>query len=229
MLAPLGTVLQQNPDFHEIGYLLMHRAIIKDIRDMAQAANRFESLSREDSVRLNNWFKFYWDMLEMHHTEEDERFFPFIFERVPSIVKDFDRLSEDHTKFNSLVEQIGGTLQHLQELNQGQERSTLTRQIINLLATFRDMLEDHLEREEGLVIPALAKNFTAVEQQGLGNATMQNMPLEHLSSLVPWVLSSLDADTEGEAIKILPPEIQHLYYSAWKEEYQKFSAVLKVA
>lgn len=229
MLAPLETVLQQNPDFHEIGYLLMHRAIVKDIRDMAQAANRFASLSREDSVRLYNWFKFYWDMLEMHHTEEDERFFPFIFKRVPNIIKDFDRLSQDHTKFDSLVELIGETLQQLQGLNQGQERSNLTRQIINLLASFRDMLEDHLEREEGLVVPALAKNFTASEQQALGNATIQNLPFEHLSSLVPWVMSSLDAAAEGEALKMLPPEIQHLYYASWKDEYRKFSAVLKVA
>jgi hypothetical protein len=58
------------------GYLYMHRAIRADISNLLSTSARIGNLSAEEARRLQNWFNFYWEMLEGHHKEEDSDFFP---------------------------------------------------------------------------------------------------------------------------------------------------------
>jgi hemerythrin-like domain-containing protein len=208
-------------------YIYMHRAIRNDIANLAATSRRFSRIGREDATKLQKWFAFFWDMVEVHHTTEDDQFFPAILERVPAIENEAAVLTQDHEELHALVEEIGATLGRLQQQEQDAEREKSTRHLTYLTDRFEKEMSDHLSREEEAVIPTLVRYFSPEEQLAMEKG-FKHPPLKHMALLVPWIASALTAEEEAVALKSLPLPMRVLYKLSWKKKYEKFTAVFRV-
>jgi zinc finger-like protein len=226
-MQSLAEIKTTNNNFIMDGYILIHRAMNQDVANLAQVARRLTALTREEINQLNHWFSFEWEMIEKHHLEEDEHLFPDVGERAS--LQGLEVLTADHHELDNLVGEIGDNFKQLRTADFGPAYGDLCFRQSQLIGSFSTKLTAHLEREEAVIIPAIALNFEAAEQQILEAGARKRMPTKHLSKLVPWVLSSLSPQEEKEALKELPLPFRLLYRYNWKKRYQEFASVIKIA
>jgi hemerythrin-like domain-containing protein len=207
------------------GYIYMHRAIRNDIANLSAASRRINQLNPQDAAKLHKWFTFFWEMVEVHHTGEDDEVFPTIMQRVPDTKNQMEVLTENHDELDELVEEIGVTLQNLGQDTASREESR--RHLVYLTSRFEKEMNEHLDREEQVVIPALARHFSAAEQIAI-EKNLKQPPLKRMALLVPWVFSALSEEEQAKGIKMLPLPMRWLYRLSWKKKYAKFTEVLKI-
>lgn len=208
------------------GYIYMHRAIRNDIRQLAAASQRITPAHPEDAAKLEKWFAFFWEVVEVHHTGEDNEFFPTLLQRVPEAGNEMDVLTENHEELHGLVEEIGITLKQLQNLQEAAAWNKNCQHLVYLASRFEREMSDHLDREEQVVIPAVARYFSTEEQLAF-EKNLKHPPLKLLSLLVPWVFSGLSEEEQAKGIKTLPLPMRIMYKLSWKKKYEKFTAVFR--
>lgn len=209
------------------GYLYVHRAMRADIANLEAASTRLTSMSKEDAAKLQKWFQFFWEMVEVHHVEEDNNFFPDITNRDKSFAPQMQMLSADHQNLHSLVELVAKLLNRIQNTADAQEREIVARQLNQLLKNFRETLNDHLAREENVVIASIADHFSLKEQKAMEQKTMKSMPRKHMALLVPWVASTMSPEEGAVALKVVPLPLRIMYNLSWKKKYEKFTSVFR--
>jgi hemerythrin-like domain-containing protein len=209
------------------GYLYIHKAMRSDLAKLEATSKRFASLSNEDAGKIQKWFRFFWDMVEVHHVEEDKNFFPDITRRVPTFARDMDILTKDHVDLHHKVDEIGNLLNKFQTIKNPTERTAANLKLGELISQFRASLNDHLDREEAVTVPTIAENFSLKEQKAMGDKAMRSMPTKHLALVIPWVGSGLPPEEVGPAMKTLPLPLRIMYKISWKKKYEKFTEVFK--
>lgn len=209
------------------GYLYVHRAMRSDISNLEATSRRLARLSEEDSVRLQRWFRFFWDMVEVHHQEEDNQFFPTLARRDPGFIEKMDHLTAEHQALHQMVDEIGNSLAQLQTVKDEAERNALSHHFSQLVNRFQASLNDHLAKEELLVIATVVEHFSLKEQKEMEDKTMKSMPRKHIALLVPWVGSTMSAEESAIALKTLPLPIRIMNNLSWKKKYEKFTAVFR--
>ena len=112
--------------FVEEVHVMFRQGFLGVVRD-------YEATKRVDVGRFRQWLR----NLEGHHRGEDEMFFPAMWQQTPEVRPYFTHLSLDH--------------QHLHPL----ERKVLESGDAEALKEFVNFLEDHLNREEMVVVPLL--------------------------------------------------------------------------
>jgi hemerythrin-like domain-containing protein len=209
------------------GYLYVHRAMQADIANLEATSTRLTRMSKEDAAKLSKWFEFFWDMVEVHHVEEDNNFFPDITRRDPAFAPQMHMLSADHQHLHSMVDLVAKLLNRIQNSTDAEEREITGRQLTQLLKNFKESLNDHLAREENVVIASIADHFSLKEQKEMEQKTMKSMPRKHMALLVPWVASSMSAEEAAVAIKVIPLPLRIMYNLSWKKKYEKFTSVFR--
>lgn len=209
------------------GYLYIHKAMRSDLAKLEAASKRFASLSDEEAGKIQKWFRFFWDMVEVHHVEEDKEFFPDITRRVAFFAQDMEVLTKDHVDLHHKVDEIGNLLDKFQGIKNPTERAAASHKLGELISQFRASLNDHLDREEAVTVPTIAENFSLKEQKAMGDKAMRSIPAKHLALVVPWVGSGLAPEEVGPALKTLPLPLRIMYNLSWKKKYEKFTEVFK--
>ena len=110
----------------------------------AAKARAADTVLPEKAAKLFQKFRTCVSQLEHHHQAEDQIFFPQFRRQNPSSAPEFDVLESDHKQLHPLETVV-------------MDANASMTDRLDALVEFVDFLEDHLRREEMLLVPMLSK------------------------------------------------------------------------
>jgi hypothetical protein len=202
---------------HSRMLLAMHTAMRADGRRLVRATR---SLADQKSASaLGQAWALIVTLIHDHHWTEDDVMYPFLTERVPSFEAEAIALEEDHVELDAAMARVSARLRLLGNLTAG----TLWRETHVQLAVdaqrFDDVLIDHLEREEAIVVPAVDA-MDAVEQHELQHAEQRLATYRHMRMAIPWVLANLPEHDELALRSLAPQLLNTLSDHVWSRRFQ---------
>jgi hypothetical protein len=190
----------------------MHDAMCRDAERLVLAA---PDLAAADLVPLRPWWSRFEQSIVHHHEREDQVVFPRLAERSPSFEPVRTELHRDHEELDRAMDDLGSAIQ----------RSDVVAFAPASLA-FREILEDHLGREEAIVFPALiehvgAEGFAAIEQEMSQGSSLREIAFE-----LPWVLDGTGERLDAMVADMLPAPVRLLNRAVFTPRYRRLSAAL---
>jgi hemerythrin-like domain-containing protein len=150
-----------------LGFRIAHRAMRGDARRLARLMDEIAAGDeRPGAARLNAIATFatkLCDGIHHHHQAEDNVLWPVIVRSAGAEV-DLTDLSDDHAQLDPLLEEIGWSATRL-----GKD-PVAPKRMAQALGTLADLLDEHIEEEERLLFPIIAKyvseeDWTTVENE----------------------------------------------------------------
>jgi len=174
MLVPEGTELEEvmakNKNWpypaHLDGWYLIHVAIRVDMENIKTAVG--QTLAQlKDSKPLSAWQVRYWqkyfanfyDIVHMHHENEEEIMFPFIATKVQLPPK----MSADHQTLTATLVKCRALVQGLREGGALADDTATFQQLKDSFESLMTLMAEHLDEEEEVGLPLLRKHFTMHE------------------------------------------------------------------
>ncbi|MGW4963467.1 hemerythrin domain-containing protein [Nonomuraea sp. NPDC004186] len=137
-----------------LGFRITHRAMRGDARRLATLMSGLAAgEERADPARLDAIATFATKLcagIHHHHQAEDNVLWPVIVRSAGAEV-DLSDLSDDHAELDPLLEEITAAAARL-----GTDRAAAGR-MAKALTTLADLLDEHIEEEERLLFPVIAK------------------------------------------------------------------------
>lgn len=208
------------PNFGLNNYLRTHNAIRRELERLEAKATRLHNPSSTELIKLQQWFEFYWDMLEQHHRNEDKMFFPLLAKIDPAFASRGPVLAFDHREIETIAEEVMAGFDRT--INR-QNINNSYRHLLGLLRLLREKLAAHLAREEAAFIPAILRNFTLPQQQELEENILKNTPGEYLAVVVPWTLQYVDDHEKQSALAELSARFRYLYNVSWQKRFERLT------
>lgn len=201
------------------GYLLIHRAIERNLQMLEQHSREQAQPSIEKAAKIHAWWNLVWHIIEQHHLMEDNLTFPTYFERDPGLRSTMDSLTADHHVLDDLVIQIDGFLKLAEQPTA--HRLGAYNQYLDTLNKFNTLMFAHLGREEGIVLKAEETLFTHAEVEALTQKVMKSTPMKMLAVELPFIFSGADPAIEKRFTEIVPVFMKYIYKFIWRKNYLK--------
>jgi hemerythrin-like domain-containing protein len=191
----------------------IHRAISRGLVVAQQNCQTFVESGFPDDIRREGFWKFCQGLeanTNGHHLAEDDIFFPFLRERMPSV--DFEALSAEHQQMHGI----------LVEMRAAREAGSLA-DMQRALSAIANLWPLHIEVEETEFSPERAAELLSVPEQiemiqkgaAHGQKHSQPAPLA-----VPFLLYNLEGDDRAYFLAVMPAEVtQQLVPVVWKDEW----------
>jgi hypothetical protein len=170
-------------------YYMVHEAMR---RGADQLASAMTDLTPGDTARIRalRWYcTGLLGELHIHHTLEDEVFFPALSAKVPTFAQYEASLAADHVHLGEVMEGLDRAVDGL--VGGGDLDRHLALEYSTELARF---LHEHLEVEDSDVLPMFARHFSAAEYDVLDKQAIKHTGLRQLLFTVPWAVSTASAD-----------------------------------
>ncbi|MGD9702182.1 MAG: hemerythrin domain-containing protein [Acidimicrobiia bacterium] len=200
-------------------YLAVHR---QQRADIARYVMALEQLDGADVVRrqaLARWANGFGHELVVHHTIEDEVFFPDLTMRVPSTRATLERLAVDHEKVHHLLGALRRTARALAGPNFAVARDALTGpdflaardDAIEVGVELRDLLHLHLDVEDEEILSVFHRSYGRDEYEALERQATKHLPKKGLTFSIPWNVAAMDDAQRAEALATAPLPLRVLY------------------
>jgi hypothetical protein len=181
-----------------IGFTLTHKLFRNELPRLAaafDAARHSGSISEvaEDHLGLVT------DHLVRHHQEEDEFHWPLLAARAPGAVTLLDRLGDQHTQMDPLVDRVRDRTRAL-----GQRAADLRR--------LTELVMTHLDEEDRAVVPLLQMHITGPEQCASMQRSRAKIPASDQLRVLALLLDPASDDERTRMLAPLPPEVA----DAWR-------------
>jgi hypothetical protein len=98
--------------------------------------------------------------------------------------------------------------------------------LIEDATTFQDVLAAHLQREEGVVIPAFESVLSDIEQRTLRREESKHTTYRHMSGAVPWVLANVTPEEAVELRATAPRLLNAVQDHVWDRQFRHLMAPL---
>lgn len=206
------------------GFVAMHRAIRYSLSQYQEHIKNLRSIDQTRAGKLQNWFNYVWGLVENHHQSEDVELFPTVAQRAAAFQHHIGALNIQHNRLGQLAGQLNQDLNSLQAVTKVVDRLALEYQFNTQLEKFRAEMVNHLAHKERVFISALTGNYSEAEQKAMEDKLRQNMSLDFMSRLFPWMLEALQPEEANEMLELLPGPVQNLYRQIWKPQFDQMTA-----
>jgi len=205
------------PDFLE-GIIVLHGAMRRDVDRLQLALDAVTTT--EDATALQRWFVKFAREVEHHHLREDDVVWPMLLAQEPSFGEPLDGLEEDH---------------HALDVAMGNTRDALARLVVDpstraeavaIAGALADLLHGHLDREEAVMFPAMARVFTVESFATLEAELLKATPKRLIAFELPFAFDGLPAERAAEELATLPAIIRVLHRWFWQPAYERLTAPL---
>jgi len=184
-------------------YYVVHRRMRESSRQLAAAlATLDESDRRERGRQLVRWYGGFEGELHVHHTVEDNIFFPALFEKVPSLRGYLDRIEDEHVHLNELLISTGASLVEI--ANPMTSFADAVGSAVKLAAELEALLETHLDFEDAEVLPLFTRHMDGDEYKALDDKAMGKPEIGQLKFTVPWIMAGVSADEQRHLFEGAP-------------------------
>lgn len=154
--------------------------------------------------------------LHAHHLAEDDIAFPYFRERLPEAP--FDRLEEEHTHIEGLLNQAKEALEGL-----AAEPEQALPRLEAVMGQMRELWQPHITLEEAHFEVQNLARMLPPEEHGRLAGMMARHSMEHSGPdylVVPFALYNLPPDQRAIMARAMPPVVvQELVPVAWRERW----------
>ncbi|HMM93460.1 MAG: hemerythrin domain-containing protein [Micrococcales bacterium] len=221
---PGQTHVAEGPNDHT-GMYVMHHALRRDLAAFAAAT---EATPLDDArtweALAARWGRFA-TTLHHHHTAEDSLYWPVLEQAVGERGTPADRLevaamSEEHEGIDPLVtactDAFGAVAGHPCDSH----RAALAIR----LAGLREVLDQHLEHEEGVVLPLVQRVMTAEEFLGVERAIGRSYGTREIPFVIAWAMHGLPREAR-EAMFAVAGTPYRVLHALFRRRFERAEAV----
>ena len=196
----------ETPDL--TGYHIIHAALRRAPHRLAATSATLDPQDRPRVKALARYWHGYAGEVLVHHTVEDEIFFPALVERVATVGSMIERTDADHHHLDSLMATTTAAVRQVAEGGDGRAIDEMTR-CFEALAVHMDA---HLDFEDAEVLPLLERHFTADEYDALdGRAKKSVKPGKQAAFTVPFIVDSVEGAERDAMFEGAPLPLVLLY------------------
>jgi hemerythrin-like domain-containing protein len=188
-------------------YRAIHRALRVAAAGIADAA---ATIDRADEARRKAFAR-YWNgyagEVLVHHTVEDDYFFPALVERVPMAAELISRTDADHHHLDELMDSITVAVASVRAGRPAPELVALTREL-------SEHMDDHLDFEDADVLPLFERHFDLAAYEAVDTAAVKSVGVGRQAAFtVPFVMAALAPDEARETLRSAPVPLRILYFA----------------
>ena len=206
------------PDFLE-GIIVLHGSMRRDGNRLPRA---IEAVTTTDEARaLQLWFAKFAREVEHHHLREDDVVWPMLVEREAPFGESLAELQDDHQALDAVMERTRAALDAM-------VHDVSTRpEAVAAAEALGQLLDDHLEREEAVMFPALAHVFTKESFTALEDALFNATPKRLIAFELPFAFDGLPAERVTDKLAEMPLAVRLLNRWFWQPAYDRLVAPLR--
>jgi hemerythrin-like domain-containing protein len=187
------------------GYRAIHVALRSGARRMADAAVTFDPADRRRAKAFARYWKGYAGEVVIHHTIEDDVFFPALVEKVPTAAGYTQRTDADHHHLDDLMGRLDAAFTQLTGGGAAVDVAPLLRELA-------DHMEEHLAFEDADLLPLFERHFSAEEYEEMDARALKAIGLGTQAAFtIPFVAAALPADVRDEVFAIVPTAFRVIY------------------
>jgi hemerythrin-like domain-containing protein len=207
------------------GSFFAHRALLRDTQWLHRLTLKVDSLSRDEIKKFRRWYSFYWEMMEAHHSAEDDLLFHEIEKRLRHPSETIEALEVEHNRLQFLIDEIKRLLGEAERAEKIMR--SLKDQLTGHSGELLRLFTIHIAGEEKYVTENIMRLFTAEEQLQLAEKVKRKAPTHYLSQLIPWLTESLTQEEKEQLTHSLPWTARVINYFFWNERYHRMAVPVK--
>jgi hypothetical protein len=191
-------------------FIAIHHKMRVDTRRYVMAIESATAADRAGRlVPLAKWAAGFGRELHLHHTVEDDHFFPPLAERIPDVADVLAGLEHDHDVVAGILRQWGPAARDLADPTC--DFRTARTEALAMATGLRDLLARHLDVEDAEIVPRFDEAFTADELEAIDARVKRSFPKKGLSFALPWNVEAMDPATRAELVRTAPLVLRLLY------------------
>ena len=185
-------------------YQAIHSAIRVTSHRLVAAAGRVDPADRGRVKAMRRYWKGYEGEVLLHHTVEDDIFFPALRERVPVIVPLLDQLDDEHHQLDAAMKRCATAVEALAA---GQ-----TDDLVPSLRSYASLMDHHLDLEDADILPLFQRHFDAEEFEGLHAKAMESTGMsKQLLFTVPFLGTNATPEEKAALLDQAPLPFRVMY------------------
>src|SRR5208282_4538003 len=162
------------------------------------------------------------DQLAMHHSHEDELFFPALEARVGAGRMHLGELADQHDALDAALQAVSDGLAALAD--PAGDFATDRARAASALSAMTGPLAAHLTLEEQTALPLLETEMPAAEYKRLEARARKATPRPRARFLIPWIITHATADQRTAVFR--PAPLLRLFYRINLRHYRRFDQAL---
>jgi hemerythrin-like domain-containing protein len=186
-------------------YYLIHRALRAAARQLAVAAAASSPNDRDRVRAMRRYWNGYAGEVLIHHTLEDDVFFPGLVERVPVAAELVGRLGADHHVLDEQMDDVRAAMEVL-DTPAGPGLAAVR------LRALSASMDEHLDVEDADLLPLFGRHYSVDEYEALGEAAVKSLGIgKQAAFTVPFAVSYMSDDERAHALAEAPLAMRVLY------------------
>lgn len=182
-------------------YRLVHRAIRQSSAKLTAALGTMSESDNRGS-QLYRWYTGFEGELLVHHTLEDEHFFPALFERIPSLRSYLDRIDDEHHALDELIVATRNAIVGLR--SPSVPFADAIARACGAAHDLEALLDRHLDFEDAEILPLFTRHMDAAEYAEVEARALAKPKLGQLKFTVPWMMANATADEQRHLLESSP-------------------------
>lgn len=204
----------------------MHKAMRADARRLVDAIEALPDGDNNCAEGLGRAFAEIVSLIHDHHWTEDDVMYPFLLGRVGTFENDAIRLEDDHVELDAGMARINARFRLLaHQLTPALWRDTRSH-LADEARTFEDVLGDHLDGEEAVVVPAFESQLTEADHETLRKEEAKLTTYRHMKMAVPWVLANATPEEEADLRTTAPRLLGVVQDRVWEPRFVRLMVPL---
>jgi hemerythrin-like domain-containing protein len=206
--------------------IAVHKAMRADSRRLIAAVEALPDGDTVSAEALGRAFAAVVGLIHDHHWTEDDVMYPFLLERVATFEEEAIRLEDDHVELDAAMARINARFRLLaHQLSPRLWRDTRSH-LLDEAGVLREVLGDHLDREEAVVVPAFESVLGAADHEALQKEESKLTTYRHMKMAVPWVLANATPEEEARLRATAPRLLGVVQDRVWEPRFSRAMAPL---
>lgn len=201
--------MAEHPDLTT--YKIIHRGMRADTTRLATAVAALTEADRAKRMpKLLRWYTGFFHDFELHHSAEDELFFPALAERVPVFADRLARLDAEHHTLEAALVSVGEAVRELADPNVSW--SSVHGDALDALRVTQSELTMHLDHEDEHVLPLFVTHMTKIDYDEIAERALKRQPASQLTFAVSWVMSNATTAERRRILDEAPLPLKVVWY-----------------
>jgi hemerythrin-like domain-containing protein len=182
---------------------LIHQSLRADAARLAAALAELGPSDQRDRLPgVLAFFGHYREQLILHHSHEDELFFPALTARTGPGRMHLSELAGQHDALDTALQAAGESLAVL--AGPAADFATDRVKAASALSTMADLLAVHLTLEERTALPLFESDMPAADYKKLETRARKATPRAQAQFLIPWVIAHATPDQRSALFRSAP-------------------------
>jgi hemerythrin-like domain-containing protein len=196
-----------------------------DAHRLIGAAETLPDGDTERAEALGRAFAAIVGLIHDHHWTEDDVVYPFLLKRLKTFETDAIRLENDHVELDAGMARVNARFRLLAHQLSPKLWADTRSHLTDEARALEQILVDHLEREESVVVPAF-DSMPEADHETLRKEEAKLTTYRHMKMAVPWVLANATPEEEADLRATAPRLLGVIQDRVWEPRFARVMAPL---